>query len=509
VRWLLVLVCACSSASDPPPPTKAPRGTTTADSTVAARDYIGPDACGECHPDQHKAWRASLHSTMNQRAAPAAILGTDVTLDYAGGTMTFQRASQTMTLAKGDRTERYRVTRTIGTRGLQEYVGIAEGTREEVRLPFAWWPRKSGWYPQPYFDPWLDEAAFDPYARVTEPWAERCPWCHSTYPFAQRIARSAARRVGHGLEQFFESPPAGDRLAVDQQVSVGISCESCHLGGRAHAAGAPIHFIPVGAPAVDGAPRPTTFAAERADPAIVNRVCAQCHSGPSPRFPDGSATRNSSEALDLAASACTARCVDCHDPHRADSREDDARAIAACTRCHGKLAGAAHAGPGHDKTSCLDCHMPKIVMGIDRHVRTHRIGSPTDRRMLGAAGPNACNLCHLDRSIKWTTDALLERYFVKRDPVGPYSASVGETWLASKEPAIRLIGAAAYARSPLGRPAVPALARLLDDPRAYVRVWVAFALEDILGPIDYDPRAPTAVRHEQAMRLAERYNRPP
>jgi len=509
VRRLLVLIAACGSSAEPPPPPQQPvRGAIVADSTIAKRDYIGAAACGECHAEQHARWQRSLHRTMNQRADAQAILGKAATVAYAGGTMTFDPQARTMTLAKGERRVRYTVTRTIGTRGLQEYVGVSG--KEEVRLPFAWWPRRAGWYPQPYFDPWLDEASFDPYAEVTEPWATRCPWCHSTYPFTQRIARAG---IGHGLEQFFEVPAAAaDRLQVDEQVSVGISCESCHLGGRAHAEGAPIHFVPVGATPRAGAPKPTTFQAERKDPAIVNRVCAQCHSGPSPRFPDGAASRNSSEALDLATSTCTARCVDCHDPHRADSRLDDASSLAACTRCHADRATSAHAGAGHAKVSCLDCHMPKLVLGIDRHVRTHRISSPTDRRMLAAAAPNACNLCHLDRTIEWTLTELREQYGVQLDGRSwDYRESVGETYLASKEPAVRLVAAAAFARSPLGKAMLPELLGLLDDRLAYVRVWAVFALEDVLGrslPItEYDPRAPAEERRKQVAALRSRGRR--
>jgi len=519
VRHLLVLIAACGSSADPSreqPAPKPGRGQITAASTIFNADYIGPAACGECHADQHARWSQSLHATMNQQVGtssprsggPAsmstAVIGKPATVSYAGGTMTFD--GQVMTLAKGDRSVRYRVTRTIGTRGLQEYVGIAD--REEVRLPFAWWPRRDGWYPQPYFDPWLEESAFDAYAEVTDPWAARCPWCHSTYPFAQRVARSV-RGVGHGLEQFFEvAAPPDDRLNVEEQISIGISCESCHLGGRAHAAGAAIHLVPIGAIAREGAPKPTTFTQERADPAIVNRVCAQCHSGPSPRFPDGSSSRNSSEALDLATSACTARCVDCHDPHGPATRDSgrdedgrlDERSINACTRCHAERATPEHTG--HRKVGCLDCHMPKVVMGIDRHVRTHRIGSPTDRRMLAAAAPNACNLCHLDRPIEWTIAELRSRYSVRRDPrAWDYRESVGETWLVSTAPAIRLLAAAAYARSPLGKAALPELIALLDDPLAYVRVWAVFAIEDVLGRslslTEYDPRAPHTQRQRQ------------
>ncbi|HWU89376.1 MAG TPA: ammonia-forming cytochrome c nitrite reductase subunit c552, partial [Kofleriaceae bacterium] len=251
------------------------------------------------------------------------------------------------------------------------------------------------------------------------------------------------------------------------------------------------------------------FARERRDPDLVGAVCAQCHSGPSPRLPDGAALRNSSESLDLAASPCTGiKCTDCHDPHRGGA--DPARAIAACTGCHPTVSPRAHAGDGHDAVTCLDCHMPRIVMGIDRFVRSHRISSPTDPVMLARAAPNACNLCHLDRSIQWTLDEIALRHGVRLDPRAVAGdadpdASVGEVWLSSPQPGIRLVAAAAYAASPLGRFALRDLVRGLDDDLAYVRAWTQFAVEDILGrrlpPAAYDPRDPRPVRRARIERL--------
>jgi hypothetical protein len=496
--------CGRDAAAPAPPPAEA-----AADGNIAARDYIGPAACGECHPDQHARWQASLHARMNRHAEGSAVIGDFAArLPYAGGEARFLRegGAPVMALARGGREVRYRVTRTIGARGLQEYVGIEDGgPGHEVRLPMGWWPALGGWFPQPYFDPWLDEGVTDPYAPVREPWAERCPWCHSTYPFELRIARASARPVGHGLEQHFTSTPGGDRLSIEQQVTVGISCESCHLGGRAHAAGAPITFVPVGASARPGAPVPAGFARERRDPAIVGAVCAQCHSGPSPRFPDGAALRNSSESLDLAASPCAGiRCTDCHDPHGGGASEP--RALAACTGCHAGL--AEHAGAGHGAATCLDCHMPRVVMGIDRYVRSHRISSPTDPAMLGAA-PNACNLCHLDRSLGWTLGELARRHGVRLDPAalaGPLDLDTpaGALWLQSPAPGVRLIASAAHARSPLGRAALPALLPGLDDDVAHVRAWTQLAVEAILGrrlaPAEYDPRAPRPIDEVTARR---------
>jgi hypothetical protein len=508
---VLVAIVACTRESG------TGAGTGTGTSNIARGDYIGPEACGECHADQHAAWSHSLHRVMNAKAEdPGAVIADfgNVTLAYAGGQVRFTRESgaYVMTLERAGQVMRYRVTRTIGRRGLQEYVGIADGRSDEVRLPFGWWPRGGGWFPQPYFDPWLgDERDFDTYAEVREPWAARCPWCHSTYPFAQRIARaSGPDHLGHGLEQLFAAPPGGDTLAVAEQVTTGISCESCHLGGREHAAGGPIAFVPEGAPRRPGAPLlPATFAAERRDPLVIAAVCAQCHSGPSPRLADGTALRNSSEAIDLAASPCTGiKCTDCHDPHAADSRDAERRALAACTRCHDRLADAAtartHAGTGHDGATCLDCHMPRVVMGIDRFVRTHRISSP-------AGAVNACNLCHLDRTLRWTRDALRDGWSVTAALPGALDEPAGEQWLASDSPAVRLVAAHAVARSPLARSMLPELARGLTDPLAYVRAWTRFALEDALGrriPLaEYDPRAAADVRARQTEALSKSFGR--
>ncbi len=534
VAYLALALAACnapsaSSSSPAPraqerlPSSRTRRPLAIGESNIARADYIGPEACGDCHDPQYTAWRTSLHRVMNARPAdPGAVIGdfAGAVLRYAGGEVHFDRdaAGYTMTTRKGERRTRYRITRTIGHRGLQEYVGVQErepaagaghavaaggaaatrpaagaghavaagapATREqhgeEVRLPFGWWPRHGGWAAQPDFDPWLDEDRFDGYAPVREPWAERCPWCHSTYPFAQRVARSSGRAVGHGLEQFFTSAPGSDTLAVGEQVTTGISCESCHLGGRAHADGAPIDFLPHGvAPTADAPTLPATFAEQREDPRVVNRVCAQCHSGPSPRLADGTALRNSSEALDLAASACRARCTDCHDPHRGSV--DETVAVAACVRCHATQAQPVHAGKGHAGTTCLDCHMPRIVMGIDHYVRTHRISSPTNPTLYAEAAPNACNLCHLDRTIAWTLAELRAGWDVKlRIRTAAYGDdNVGDVWLASRLPAIRLIAMHAFARSPLARFARARIERALHDPEAYVRAWAAFALDEI------------------------------
>ncbi len=490
---------------------------------------MGPDACGECHPDKHASWRDSLHAVMNQRAdAPGAIVGDfdDATVRYAGGTARFTRAGDdyAMTLqADGQPARRYRITRTIGVEHLQEYVGVlvdgpeprdAPAYATEVRLPFGYWRRTGRWLHQQYFDSWYGPehradgaVAVDPYAPPTAPWAERCAWCHNTYPFDLRALRSDRRALGQGPEIYFaldDPRPSSAALPDAAMVTVGISCESCHLGGREHAVeGADIHFVPT-SPALALRPDAPDLSGGRDNPVVVNTLCAQCHSTPANRYPDGSVTRNSSEALDMAAGACMSQiaCTDCHDPHR-----KHARPAPPCVRCHEDLPPD-HAHHADADAQCVDCHMPRIVQGIDRVVRTHRISSPTSAAMFSATAPNACNLCHVDETLDWTLDALATLWDVQVDVLdGGTAAPMGERWLHSASRDTRIAAAAAVARRDDARAWLPALVAALDDPIAYNRMWILFAIEDALGrPLtdrEYNPTATREARSDQARQLLD------
>jgi len=525
-------------AESAPAPRPAPAAARDAYSNIRGGDYVGPAVCGGCHADKHARWSQSLHRSMNRLASdgPSVLRGdfASARLGYAGGEVRFEPGPSMSFWKDGKLARRFRVTRTIGSRYLQEYVGVQtvgpEPPRDpiyatEIRLPFGFWIRAGGWIHQQYYDSWYGpewgadgRPAVDPYQVDASPWAARCAWCHNTFPFELRAARGS--ELGNGLEQFVSLVPGpsshitGNLLPVDRLVTVGVSCESCHLGGREHAEnGAPIRFAPASPDLTLRAGAPDLSRGRR-DPVVVNAICGQCHSTPSPRYPGGAATRNSTEALDMAGATCAGaiKCTDCHDPHTAGpgpGAPDQPRHLAACARCHPDAAADRHGGHAARDASCLDCHMPRIVQGLSDVVRTHHIQSPAPAADVAAGGLNACNLCHLDRSIAWTAGELTRRFGreLAIDPAayGGLDRPVGEAWLDSGDPQVRITAAAAFARAPrLGRPAVPLLLDVLDDPVAYDRMRVLFALEDILGRralAVYDPTAPPAVRAGQMQRL--------
>ncbi|MCA9209912.1 MAG: ammonia-forming cytochrome c nitrite reductase subunit c552, partial [Planctomycetales bacterium] len=136
--------------------------------------------------------------------------------------------------------------------------------------------------------------------------------------------------------------------------------------------------------------------------------------------------------------------------------------------------------------SCMNCHMPRINEGLEAVVRTHMIYSPTDASMIESNHPNACNLCHTDRSIDWTTEHLTQWYGAKfsEDKISKsYSnrtEAVARGWMNSDNEAVRLVGADAACRAN-DRSLLPSILRILDDPYLLNRQFAAMGIERLLG----------------------------
>ena len=200
-----------------------------------------------------------------------------------------------------------------------------------------------------------------------------------------------------------------------------------------------------------------------------------------------------------------------------------------CTRCH-KSEGAALTAHTHHAeksagSSCVECHMPRSVFSIKAEIRDHAMTVPTPENTLHHAIPNACNLCHKDRDANWAMEQMNAWYgpqsrqkmirradaFVgarKGDPeavpkllailnepaeggmvranavgyLGNFQAdpavfrAILQT-LADPEPLVRAIAARVLNPGPPYRSeAAPALAALLRDPAATVRINAAVAL---------------------------------
>ena len=447
-------------------------------------------------------------------------------------------------MCAGDTRRVYQATQTIGRRFYQYYVGRQiEGPEpaehmfyhEDHVLPFGYWREKSQWVPVVHIgDEHLLSDGYrpDPFDPPTEPplhadYAFACNRCHNTFAIGDELLRKssqlsmytpaplhlvvpeylAAAHPGFPIPAFspgMVSPEIAqfghdiERLdAPTHAVTMGISCEACHLGGRDHAEGRLKEpaFLPAG---------PELFVQTNGEKIDLGRnhdnitfTCGRCHSGGRPSYAAGMSTWNSTEADDAMRGGCYSEmtCVNCHNPHQATGQQwshsadsDDAR----CLSCHQQYEPVVarekhtHHPNGSSGARCMNCHMPRINEGLQDMVRTHMIFSPTHREMIEANHPNACNMCHTDQPIDWTLDHLHDWYgatfselpIVENYPDREAPAALG--WLRQENEAVRLVAADALCRTQ-SKWALPELLEILDDPYLINRQFGQKGLEKLLG----------------------------
>jgi hypothetical protein len=312
-------------------------------------------------------------------------------------------------------------------------------------VPFVWLVREATFVPRR--EAFLTSGEPLPPVR----WASSCIACHAV-----------AGEPRHD--------PRADSFDT-RAAELGIGCEACHGPGAAHVAR---HRDPVERYAQhrSGAPDPTIVHPGKVAPERAAAICGQCHAYAFPRdengwwtegysrtfragdmlepsrtllvppsagpsqgapvidapadaifWPDGSVRVGGREYNGLVASACYQRgsherkmtCLSCHAMHEGDPAGQIAPAKGGdrgCTSCH----DAEHTKPhshhvtGSPGASCVACHMPRTSYALLSAVRSHRIEIPSAAVSASTGKPNACNLCHLDRSLAWTARKLSEWY---------------------------------------------------------------------------------------------------
>jgi predicted CXXCH cytochrome family protein len=435
--------------------------------------YVGSGACRSCHPSEYASWSRTYHRTMTQRATPETMLA-------------HPPSSEPIAITTGS--HHMQGYWTEDERGVLRMLPVVFA-RDEGRLI----PRSEAFLEPP------DAPQHD------VRWNSNCIACHAT---------GGRPHLGDGGDGY---PTAAD---------LGVACEACHGPGGAHAAA---ERDPV-----------TRWRHERvaiANPARLGRagasaVCGQCHSYAFPRdekrffrsaytgafrpgdaleasrilltpevlarrevvldtdarnlfWPDGTVRVGGREYNAMILSACWLRgeggtkisCLSCHSMHWSDPNEQlrrDRSVDEACLSCHDVAPDHTHHAPGSPGSACVACHMPKTSYALRRATRSHRIDSPAP----SSARPNACNLCHLDRSLAWTAAELARlwhepartRAHATDVPDVPASA-VG---LLSADAAERVIWADAFG-DPAARAAsgstweAPLLEAAKRDPYAVIR----------------------------------------
>jgi predicted CXXCH cytochrome family protein len=377
------------------------------DGPAPAATYVGSAACKKCHEEVHARWSKSRMANVvrDPREYPDAIIPD------------FSKPDPLLTFTKDD------VAFVYGSRWKQRYfTKIGDDYFSE---PAQWDVTHKVW--KRYFvanntDWWATLYPPDNFKRPTGP---LCDGCHSV-----------------------------DYDIATKKVSEwNVGCEKCHGPGSAH----------IERPVVSTVLNPARF-----DYVHASDTCIQCHSQGRPlknpiegkyydwpvgfhvglnladfweleehklgeqsftHFPDGTAHKNRMQGNDFVSSLMYARgvtCFNCHDPHGTDNPGMVREAgNGLCLGCHGPNAQNGphaatieqhtHHAAGSAGSECIACHMPKIAETLgDVKVRSHTFRFVWPAQTDAMKIPNACNLCHADKTTAWATAAL--RSWTDRSP---------------------------------------------------------------------------------------------
>ncbi|MEO1995862.1 MAG: cytochrome c3 family protein, partial [Planctomycetaceae bacterium] len=518
-------------------------------SNIRREDYSGPESCRKCHKQNYDSWSQHPHRWMNALATDDHVKGAfsdDAQIAHLGGTGSFLRVGDKyhMRLERDGVRRDFHITRTIGSRFFQYYVGrqIAGPSpyqhpayEQDHVLPYGYWLGQKEWVPVVHVydrDDAPDKERTDPFDLLSPPrfatYSVGCNGCHTTFPVGDQFVRQlrvAGRHAPFPLhfamaDYLGETHPelwsaernpnemADQRLlelintfekypAPEHAVTLGISCEACHLGAKDHAEGRlkkPVFFpqsphlfaeTATGEPVDCGRTRQN-----------INWACGRCHAGERPYYAGGMSTWNSTEYSDAVRGGCYSQltCVHCHNPHQKigpkwslTADQDDAL----CLKCHQELApdparlAHTHHPLGTSGSRCMNCHMPRINEGLQDMVRTHTICSPTAAAMIEANQPNACNMCHVEKPIDWTLSHLKSWYGATYNAVAlrrKYPQSRGPVavgWLHSENQAVRLSAADALFRNQ-AKWSLEHLIDALDDAFLINRQFARVGLEKLL-----------------------------
>ena len=158
--------------------------------------------------------------------------------------------------------------------------------------------------------------------------------------------------------------------------------------------------------------------------------------------------------------------------------------------------------------------MPYTTYGILKAIRSHQIDTPTVQASLQTGRPNACNQCHLDKTLDWAASHLEEWYDVPKPKLSREERSVAASllWLLRGDAGQRALMAWSLgwdsARQASGSDWMPPhLGQLLEDPYDAVRFIAARSLRrsEAFADWNYEFFGPTQVREAAHREVLERW----
>jgi tetratricopeptide (TPR) repeat protein len=397
--------------------------------TQSADAYSGSESCIQCHENFYKLWSPSHHGKAMQPVNPGFIaeyqLPPSSAIELEGKIYSVAYKDSSMILVEkegGQLLNTYQVSWSLGGRNVFCFlVPMDKGKLQTI--PLAYDVNRKEWFNYP-------ESAVRNFVEGEEE-DEALPWKDRMYTFNTGCYNCHVSQLTSNYD-----------LTTDSYKTTwkepGINCETCHGPSAEH--------VRVCKEAGEGnVPEDlkivitSTFTPEQ-----HNASCATCHAKSNPLthsyhpgdrffdnfdlatledrdfYPDGRDLGENYTLTGWMMNECQAsgdlNCVSCHTSSGRNRFKDSPND--ACISCHHDKGENLEAHTMHKAGSsgslCVSCHMPTREF-VGHFLRSdHSFRPPMPEATITFGSPNACNLCHTDKSPEWANK------IVKARPNGNY-----------------------------------------------------------------------------------------
>ncbi len=517
--------------------------------------YVSSDKCRSCHPHHHATWHASHHRTMTQVPSEDSVIADfdDQILHYYGREFRFFRedggffmemkAARSGASGEPAPSRTFEMVLSTGAHHQQAFWFATDEGRSLGKLPFIWINAEQRWVPYGsiFFAPasrpsmqtgvwnencirchvvqgrprWEEESGYD--SHVGE-FGISCGACHGAAEEHAAIHRNPLHRYRQHLSSA-DDPSLVSPADLSHERSSQV-CGQCHSNfdlqdarserafdrhGFAYRPGDDLHE----------SRHVFRYGEDPTDPAVVRKLERSPQYYERRFWSDGMVRVSGREYNGLLETPCyqrgTMSCLSCHTMHPdADDRrpreewaddqlEPGMRGNQACVQCHPeyeseeRLVAHTHHPPRSNGSNCYNCHMPHTTLGLMKAMRSHTVDSPDVATTVATGRPNACNLCHLDESLGWTSEHLAEWYGIPPPTLSEEQREVAASvrWLLEGDAGQRAIAGWHFGWGPAQEASgtewmAVYLAELLTDSYDVVRFIGYHSLEDLPGFEDFE-----------------------
>jgi tetratricopeptide (TPR) repeat protein len=387
----------------------------------AENEYVGSGSCLECHDKFYKLWSTSHHGKAMQPLNAGFIENEklpgseDFSLEGKIYKIAFSDSTMTMIEKDGNKVKNYDVTWVLGGKNVYYFLTPLEKGKLQT-IPLAYNLNTKIWYNNP-------QSALRHFPEG--PADQALPWKDRMYNFNTSCYSCHVSQLETNFDLTTDSYQTNWNEA-------GINCETCHGPSGEH--------VRIFKNAKEGEVQKELglISTNVFTPDQHNWSCAPCHAKmhpittgymPGERFfdnydlivlnstdfyPDGRDLGENYTYTGWMMNECNSNgqihCVMCHTSSGRDRFKNNPND--ACKSCHAERVADVVAHSGHKAGStgavCINCHMPKTMFG-SMNRSDHSFRPPMPEATIRFKSPNACNMCHTDKSPEWANKIVKQR----------------------------------------------------------------------------------------------------